>query len=130
MDVRVEDTGAGTVISLAGHFDAPAVVAMRPLVEDIPEQTRGRVLIDLSAVVSMDSAAIGFVAYLFKRLAAQHRLLLLVGPKGQPKRLLESLRINRVIDIIPDVPAEVRSGAPASEQKPARVARQKEAADA
>lgn len=117
MDVRVEDTVAGVVIQLSGHFDAAAVADTRPLLEDIPQQTRGRVFVDLSGVLSMDSAAIGLVAYMFKRLAAQQRMLLLVGPTGQPKRLLELLRIDRVIDILSSVPATAQPSNKLRERK-------------
>jgi anti-sigma B factor antagonist len=105
MDLQIISAAAGTVIKLGGRFDATAVAETRPVLERIPSEVRSDVYIDLSGVIFMDSSALGMCVFLFKRLAAERRKLFFSGPTGQPRRLIELLRIDRVIGIRP--PARV-----------------------
>lgn len=105
MNIRIYNIASDVLIALdAEAFDAVSVAKFRPLMEEIPEQPRGDVYLDLRRVESMDSSAVGAIAYLFKRLAAKKRRLSLIGPTGQPRQLLQYLRIDKVIDIRDDLP--------------------------
>jgi anti-anti-sigma factor len=104
MDLDIVSAAAGTVVSLGGRFDATAVTEIRSTLECLPSETLSDVYIDLSRVSFIDSSALGLCIFLFKRLAAERRKLFLVGPTGQPRRLIELLRIDRVIEITPHAP--------------------------
>ena len=56
----------------------------------------------------IDCAAIGSIAFLLKRLAWHGHTVKLVGPRGQPKQLLELLRIHHAFEILPQQPAQTR----------------------
>ena len=62
---------------------------------------RENVCLDLAEVTIIDSAAVGTIAFLFKRLAARQKRLCLAAPNGQPLELLKFLRLDRVITIRP-----------------------------
>ena len=77
---------------------------LRPRFERLADEEKADVLIDLRKVEFMDSSGIGALVFLYKRLSAQGRKLSALATQGQPRRLLEFLRIDRVIEIAPDDP--------------------------
>lgn len=103
--MNIERTAAGMLIRLGGSFDAAVVKDGNGFWEQLLESSRGDVFVDVSGVDYLDASAIGLLAFLYKRLAERECRLYLIGPKGQPKRLLELLRIDRVIDVVAAVPA-------------------------
>ena len=94
----------GIVIVLKGIVDSIAVAKWWDTAEPLLEHSRGKIYLDLSDVIFIDACAIGTITFIFKRLHVQGRTLHLVGLRGQPKRLLEFLRIDRVIETLPGVP--------------------------
>jgi anti-anti-sigma factor len=118
MDITICRGRDGVTVRLAGRFDADGIAQHRALLQSLAADADCDVYLDLSQVASLDSAAIGIIAFIFKRLAGNRRRLMLVGPRGQPKRLLELLRLDRVIAVreaapadpvpIADIPAEAR----------------------
>jgi anti-anti-sigma factor len=100
-------TADATVIVLRGRFDTDAVAAEEPCWEQLPDRSEGDVCLDLSHVTFIDSAAIGTIAFLVKRLAVQGRELRLLGVGGQPRSLLELLRVDRAITMTPSQPAQL-----------------------
>jgi stage II sporulation protein AA (anti-sigma F factor antagonist) len=106
MDLQIVEAAEGTVVTVDGRFDATAVAEARPLLERIPHESRDDVYIDLSRVTFIDASALGLCVFLFKRLAAERRKLFFTAPIGQPRRLIELLRIDRVIEIRPFRPAQ------------------------
>jgi anti-anti-sigma factor len=98
--------GPGSIIVvLQGKFDDSAVATVRPQLELIPRASERDVYIDLRRVTYIDSAAVGALVFLFKRLVSQRRRLVLIGAAGQPRRLLELLRIDRVIETSSNLPS-------------------------
>ena len=93
-----------TVIVLKGIVDSIAVAEWWDNTEPLLQHGGGKIYLDLSDVIFIDACAIGSITFLFKRLHAQGRTLHLVGLRGQPKRLLGFLRIDRVIETLPGVP--------------------------
>src|SRR4051794_35369274 len=119
--MEIIETGTGALLAIRGRFDADAVAQAGRLWEQLLDDHAGDVCIDLADVTFIDSAAIGTITYLFKRLAAGRRKLSLVGVNGQPRRLLEFLRIDRVIEITPTAP-QVRFTAPRRQRGGGKVA--------
>lgn len=82
---------------ITGYFDAQTVSALEEDFQALVEDSKGRLIIDLSAVDFMDSSGIGSIVFLYKRLKAQNRDLVLRGVNGQPARLIQSLRVDKTI---------------------------------
>lgn len=88
-------------LHLTGAFDAEAVAAARSSFETIAASPVRRVELDLSGVSSIDGSGIGAIAYLFKRLVATGRTLAVTGVSGEPRALLESLGLSRILGLEP-----------------------------
>lgn len=81
---------------LRGAFDAEAAANLRSDLEalangDVPVE------LDMTEVDFLDSSGVGAIVFLYKRLLTRKLGLTLVGANGQPARLLEFLRVPRVI---------------------------------
>src|SRR4051812_48657875 len=98
---------AETIVALSGKLDDAAVDEIRPELEQLAVEGRESVYVDLQGVSYIDAAAVGALAFLFKRLVTRGRKLVLAGATGQPRRLLELLRIDRVVESSPGVPVGV-----------------------
>lgn len=110
MTWEVIDIPEGMVISIHGAFDDAAVKRIRPQLESISDRCRGEIYVDLGDVAYLDSVGLGAITFLFKRLAARRQHLYLCNPTGQPWRLIELLRVDRVIGLRP-LPAAAESPA-------------------
>jgi anti-anti-sigma factor len=89
------------ILTPEGEFDALAVTDARPMLEGIVANSEANVVMDFAKVNFIDSSGIGCLVFLFKRLHAEKRSLKLKGLHDQPQRLIQSLRIDRVIPIEP-----------------------------
>lgn len=88
------------VLSLSGEMDAHGCSQIRPKLEEIVATAQDKnVLLDLNKVEFIDSSGIGAIVYLFKRLKAQQQTLVIRGVHGQPKELMELLRVGSAIPI-------------------------------
>jgi anti-anti-sigma factor len=88
-------------VILEGDFDAVALSdgELRPWLESLAEEASGDIYLDLSGVSFLDSSGIGAMVFLFKRLKARNLALEIVQPLGQPRQLLEMLRIHEAIPV-------------------------------
>lgn len=86
------------VVSVTGDFDVNTVGEVKELFEELAVQGDD-VVIDLTSVNFIDSSGIGAIVFLYKRLVAQQHNMALIGVTGQPKKLLDLLRISQTIDI-------------------------------
>ena len=82
---------------ITGYFDAQTVSALEEDFQILIDESKGRLILDLSGVDFMDSSGIGSIVFLYKRLRAQNRILVLSGVNGQPARLIQSLRVDKTI---------------------------------
>lgn len=86
------------VVSVSGDFDVNTVGDVRELFEDLAVQDND-VVVDLSEVHFIDSSGIGAIVFLYKRLVAQKHNMVLIGVTGQPKELLDILKISKTINV-------------------------------
>lgn len=82
---------------ITGYFDAQTVSALEDDFQTLINDGKGRLILDLSQVDFIDSSGIGSIVFLYKRLRAQSRELILDGVNGQPERLISSLRVDKTI---------------------------------
>ena len=82
---------------ITGYFDAQTVSALESDFQALVDENKGRIILDLSDADFMDSSGIGSIVFLYKRLKAHNRDLLITGLQGQPARLIQSLRVDKTI---------------------------------
>ena len=89
------------VIKLGGDFDAAGSAEIRPRLESVAMQAAPQhVFMDLRGVTFIDSSGVGAIVFMYKRLLEKSRQLRLVGAQGQPRELLELLRIHKAIPMV------------------------------
>ncbi|PHS79036.1 MAG: anti-anti-sigma factor [Rhodospirillaceae bacterium] len=95
--MKSEDQTAPHMISIDGDMDALTIKQLRSQFEDVVENKTCNVIIDLHKVEFIDSSGIGALVFLFKRLTAANRSLLIKGVHGQPGDIFSFLRIDKTI---------------------------------
>jgi len=93
------EPGERLIISVEGDFDAEFSKEARSSFEEIAINSTDDVIIDLSKTRFLDSSGIGAVVFLYKRLRARNQNLELIGVEGQPRDLIQMLRIDRAISV-------------------------------
>jgi anti-sigma B factor antagonist len=78
------------------EMDANSMRTWRPQFEELAAGP-GDVTLDMSRVEFIDSSGVGAIVFLYKRLTATGRRLLLRGVSGQPLQLLTYLRLSHMI---------------------------------
>lgn len=89
---------------LRGCLDSQSAPDMLEGMEAVIRGNGTDVILDLTAVSRLDGSAIGAFSFLYRRLAAQGRALLVEGACGQPLRLLRDLGIASILGIAPPAP--------------------------
>ena len=85
------------IFNITGYFDAQSVTTLESDFLSLVEESNDRIVLDLKLVDFMDSSGIGSIVFLYKKLKAQNRELVLSGVNGQPARLIQSLRVDKAI---------------------------------
>lgn len=83
----------------ATALDAASVVSAGATIDYAVAAPDSRVVVDLTNVEFMDSSGASYLLHLHHRLLASARSLTLTGSKGQPRRLIELLRIDRLVQV-------------------------------
>lgn len=91
-------------LTLRGCLDGAAAPQLLDGMEAVVQLNKSDVVLDLTAVSMLDGSAIGAMAFLFRRLAAQGRKLAVTGASGQPLRMLRDLGIASILGIAPSAP--------------------------
>ena len=106
-------------IVLNGDFDALAVTEIRPLFDRLAERETTNVLVDMADVSFIDSSGIGALVFLYKRMIAKGRQLILAGANGQPQQIMGQLRIDQTIQTYGNIREYLLStgDVPATEQR-------------
>jgi len=89
------------ILQLNGEFDALGSSKIRPELEKVARQIEPEnVFLDLRNVSFIDSSGVGAIVFLYKRLKENTRKLRITGANGQPRELLELLRIHKAIPVV------------------------------
>lgn len=87
-------------LTLANEFDAYAAKQLEAYFETLSQTEQTEVILDLTQVSFIDSCGIGAIVFLYKRLRSRGRTLRLLNVNGQPRQLMNMLRIDKVIPLI------------------------------
>ena len=86
------------MVALSGEFDAYGCREIRADLEQIVVDFPARkIALDLSKVTFIDSSGVGAIVFLHKRMLSAGGSISLIGVRGQPKELLQLLRVGEAI---------------------------------
>ena len=95
-----DSPGGDLIINLQGEMDALGCTEIRPSLERIVNTENNHdVILDMGSVSFLDSSGIGVIVFLYKRLKARGRALEIINVQGQPRDLMELLRIDSAIPV-------------------------------
>ena len=98
---RIITESEDLIIELHGDFDALGSTEIRSELEKLAHQSSPEyVFLDLQNVSFIDSSGVGAIVFLYKRLKENQRKLRITGAHGQPRELLELLRIHKAIPVV------------------------------
>jgi|GEM_PF-947217 len=96
---RIESEPDRVCLHLRGGLDSEASRALRESLAALAVVEASEVVIDFSHVTFIDGSGIGALSFLFKRLAARGRRLVLTGVCGQPLEMLRHLGLAAALGI-------------------------------
>jgi anti-anti-sigma factor len=99
MSITIEQLEHCSIIKIPQKVDAKLVPKIWGDFDDLLKYVNKNVIIDFNETVSIDSSAIGAIAYLYKRLYRQGLTLELIGLHNQPLKKIRELHIDEIMTI-------------------------------
>lgn len=99
MTHTVEHTGDETILAIEGTLDALTAPELRTVVDQLVNERRQSVTLELSSLRLIDSSGVGVIVSLFKRIRANGGQVKIVGLRDQPRAIFRLLRLDRVFPI-------------------------------
>ena len=93
------DTGNETVLTIEGTLDAVTAPELRSVVDDLVNEGRKEVTLDLAQLRLIDSSGVGVIVSLFKRIRANGGQVRITGLRDQPRAIFRLLRLDRVFPV-------------------------------
>jgi anti-sigma B factor antagonist len=93
------DNGNETVLKIEGTLDAVTAPELRSVVDDLVNESRKEVTLDLVDLRLIDSSGVGVIVSLFKRVRANGGQVRITGLRDQPRAIFRLLRLDRVFPV-------------------------------
>ena len=93
------DNGDETVLKIEGTLDAVTAPELRSVVDDLVNESRKEVTLDLVDLRLIDSSGVGVIVSLFKRVRANGGQVRITGLRDQPRAIFRLLRLDRVFPV-------------------------------
>lgn len=93
------DTGNETVLAIEGTLDAVTAPELRSVVDDLVNEGRKEVTLELAQLRLIDSSGVGVIVSLFKRIRANGGQVRITGLRDQPRAIFRLLRLDRVFPV-------------------------------
>ncbi|HET6611976.1 MAG TPA: STAS domain-containing protein [Kofleriaceae bacterium] len=90
------DQGDRTLLAIAGSLDALTAAEVMPSVDNIIDDRRREVVVDIAGLDLIDSSGVAVLVSLYKRLRARGGKVSVTGARDQPLSIFKLLRIDRV----------------------------------
>lgn len=103
LDVRVSHPGRATVIALNGELDIATVPVVRRELIDLAVTGHVDQLVDLARLTFLDSAGLGALVSVRRRLRILQGRLVLAAPNDAVLRLLRLTSMDKVLPVHPTV---------------------------
>jgi anti-sigma B factor antagonist len=91
------DNGDATVLKVEGVLDAVTAPDARPIVDQVINDQRIDVTVDVSQLRLIDSSGVGVIVSLYKRAKSYGGTVKVSGLKNQPLTIFKLLRLDRVL---------------------------------
>jgi anti-sigma B factor antagonist len=108
------DDGPSTLLRIRGELDAVSAPELRPILDQLLDDKRLDVSVDLSELRLVDSSGVGALVSLYKRMRSYGGRLVFVGVTAQPLVIFRLLRLDVVFGLEAELPARQVEDAPAS----------------
>jgi anti-sigma B factor antagonist len=95
---RIDGVGEVTV-RIEGALDAASAPQLKTALEKLAAEQPAKVICDLSALRLIDSAGVGSIVALYKRMQVYGGVLKVQGLRDQPLAIFKVLRLERVFDL-------------------------------
>lgn len=99
MTITAQTTSLVTILRLEGSFVYTERKVFQEAIRKACEEGARRIVIDLSEVVSLDSAALGLLMVTHRQLCNEHRRLALARPRANVKQIIELANLLEMIPI-------------------------------
>ena len=109
MEINLEEMGKAAVLRLKGRLDATSAKAFRAKVERLVEKDRVRLVVHLAAVDFIDSSGLGALVADLRSVNRRGGDIKVAALQTAVRSVFELTRLDRIFDILDDVPAAVRS---------------------
>lgn len=93
------DNGDETVIQIDGTLDALTAPDLKPVVEQLVNERRRSVILELSSLRLIDSSGVGVIVSLWRRIRENGGQLKIVGLRDQPRAIFRLLSLDRVFPV-------------------------------
>jgi anti-sigma B factor antagonist len=90
------DSGDETILRIEGTLDAATAPDLRTVVDQIVDEGRKLITLELSSLRLIDSSGVGVIVSLFKRVRAGGGQVRIQGLRDQPRAIFRLLRLDRV----------------------------------
>lgn len=99
MKYNLTESGDETTLEIEGTLDAVTAPDLRTVVDQLVNERRMSVTLELSSLRLIDSSGVGVIVALFKRIRANGGQVKIVGLRDQPRAIFRLLRLDRVFPV-------------------------------
>lgn len=103
MNYSRTDEAEHTTLHIRGELDALSVTELRPLLDQVVEEGRRDVIVDLSDLRLIDSSGVGALVSLYKRVRGAGGNVQFAGVTAQPLVIFKLLRLDVVFELEPEM---------------------------
>ena len=90
------DHGDVSTLRIAGTLDVNTAPALGPSIDQLVEERRTRVVVDLSGLDLIDSSGVAVLVALYKRVRAVGCQVQVINARDQPLAIFKMLRMDKV----------------------------------
>jgi anti-anti-sigma factor len=100
MNITAQTTGLGTTLHLEGNFVYTERKVFQEAIRKACEEGARSLVIDLSEVVCLDSAALGLLMVTHRQLCKEHRRLAFARPRANVRQVIQLANLLEIIPIV------------------------------
>lgn len=101
MTIHVDESDHDTIVHVNGELDAVLAEEARQIFDDLTLNIKTDITVDLSKCEFIDSAGIGAIVFLYKRVCCIGYNMSISGAHGLPYDILKLLRLDGIMKISP-----------------------------